>query len=299
MAKQMDFLLFRFVCLILLLLVFMPTAARAMDRVVTNSVLNDKDGREDYPHLLLKASLEITRGTDGGFEIVDYGPALQRKRALLELERGAIDVYSAATQPSWEARVLPIFIPLRKGILGYRLFLIDRANQQLFSDLQSLEDLKKLSLGSGSQWSITRVFRAQGFKVIGVVQYEQLFELLMRGRFQGFPRGMNEIFLEFDARHKTYPNMTIEEDVALYIPLPTYFFVTPSKPMLKERIETGLRMMMENGEFDRLFYQYHRKSLEWARLGERRIFRMENKSLGPENPLSQPDLWYRPEGLAQ
>ena len=299
MAKQMDFLVFRIIGLMLLSLVFTPSVARAMDRVVTNSVLNEEDGRENYPHMLLKKALEVTRVSHGDFEIIDYGPRLQRKRALLELERGAIDVYSAATQPVWEEKTLPVYIPLRKGILGYRLFLIDQANQQLFSDLQSLDDLKQLSIGSGSQWSITRVFRAQGFRVIGVVQYEQLFELLMRGRFQGFPRGVNEIFLEFDGRNKTYPNMAIEQDLALYIPLPTYFFVTPGRPKLKGRIEQGLKVMIGNGGFDRLFHQYHRKSLEWARLGERKIFQMENKTLGPENPLSQPDLWYQPEGVAQ
>ena len=203
------------------------------------------------------------------------------------------------TQPSWESQTLPIYIPLRKGILGYRLFLIDQANQSIFSGLKTLEEIRRLPIGSGSQWSITRVFRAEGFRVVGVVQYEQLFELLMRGRFEGFPRGVNEIFQEYDARHETYPNMAIETDIALYIPLPTYFFVSPRRPELKERIEAGLDQMIRDGEFDRLFMEFHRKSLEWARLSQRRIFRLGNKDLGPDTPLDRPELWYQPEQAGQ
>ena len=40
-----------------------------------------------------------------------------------------------------------------------------------------------------------------------------------------------------------YPDMYIETGLALHVPLPVYFFVTPTKPKLAERIELGLRQI--------------------------------------------------------
>ncbi len=43
-----------------------------------------------------------------------------------------------------------------------------------------------------------------------------------------FPRGVNEIFPEFYERSQNFPDMVIEPSMALYLPLPTYIFVSPN-----------------------------------------------------------------------
>lgn len=268
-------------------------SAHAVDKVVTNAIIHDKDKRENYPALLLAEALQHTVDDFGEFEIVPYGPLLQRKRALVELGRGRLDVYSSATQPQWEENTLPIYIPLRKGILGYRLFLIRKDRQEEFSQINTLKDLRKLRFGSGSQWSITKAFKSLGFKVAGIVGYEQLFASLNHRRFDLFPRGVNEIFHEYDGKHAQYPDMVIEANLALYIPLPTYFFVSPKNPRLRSRIEMGLQRMIKNGRFDALFKEFHKENLARAHLSNRRIFRVENPSLSKQNPIGTENLWYQ------
>ena len=267
---------------------------QALDRIVTNAVPREEDKRENYPYLLLNEAMQRTKSGYGTYQIVSYGAVLQRQRALKEMERGAIDVYSAATQPAWEERLLPVRIPLRKGILGYRLFLIQEGRQPDFSRITSLDELRGMRLGSGSQWSITRVFHALDFNVVNVASYEALFRSLTLGRYDFFPRGVNEIFTEYEDRHAALPVMAVEQELALYLPLPTYFFVTPLRPGLEKRLSEGLEMMVADGSFDRIFREFHGDHLDKARLASRRIFRMDNPDLSPQTPLDRQELWHQP-----
>ncbi len=90
-----------------------------------------------------------------------------------------MNCYSEApTRPDFERNAIPVRIPLRKGILGYRLFLIDASNQHLFDAISKVEELKHLRAGSGSQWSITPILQQQGFAVTTALEYQTLFQML-------------------------------------------------------------------------------------------------------------------------
>ncbi|WP_147300969.1 amino acid ABC transporter substrate-binding protein [Aestuariispira insulae] len=269
--------------------------AQSQERIVTNAVMDEDDKRENYPYILLHEAMERTVADYGAYEIVPYGLLLQRQRALIELERGTLDVFSTATQPAWEERLRTVRIPLRKGILGYRLFLIHKDRQPVFSDIREIDLLRQMRLGSGAQWSITKVFDQLGFKIVRINSYEALFRALIAGRFDYFPRGVNEIFHEYDGRTEKLPEMAIEADLALYMPLPTYFFVAPGRERLEQRLTAGLEMMVADGSFEDLFLKHHGPSLKKARLAHRRIFRLENPDLSTETPLERPELWYAPQ----
>ena len=259
-------------CFRLVLLLFLAVSpgvypANAGDIVVTNAQPTDKDRREEYPLALLQQALKRTVASHGSFEVRPLDQLIQRKRALSELKSGGLDVYVAAVQPQWETETLPIYIPLRKGILGYRLFLVHRDQLAAFGEVQSVEHLKGLRLGSGAQWSITQVFRELGFRIETSPSYDGLFRMLANKRFDFFPRGVSEVFKEVEARASSYPEIAVETRLALYIPLPTYFFVSPRRPELRDRLEAGLRDMMADGSFEALFLRFNGENLEKAALG--------------------------------
>ncbi len=285
-------MLFRLVALSMCLLVFKSSA---IDIVRYNRPHSELDKRDDYPLQLITAALEATKEEFGDYEISFSPLLLKRSRALQALATGKlINVYSAPNNIEWENAISPIYFPIYRGLLGYRLLLINRSNTQLFADIKSLEELKPLRAGLGLQWSTTKILKPQGFTVVTSSSYEGLFGMLHLQRFDYFIRGINEIFYEFEERTDRYPNMQIEQTKALYIQLPVFFFVSASEPKLKRRLEAGLWKLHHSGEFDRIFNSYHSNSIIRSDIKNKRLFVIENNLLAP-NPIYQnSELWVDP-----
>jgi len=269
-----------------------PTASAEV--IVVNPKKSENDQRFKYPSVILTEALRRTEEEFGATHLTRYPDAIPRKRALAELIKGNITVFSTPTRREWEERALAVRIPIRKGILGYRLFLINKQDQPRFEAISSLSQLKQMVVGSGEQWSTTAALRKLGFNVEGGTSYESLFTMLAHKRFDFFPRGVNEIFGEFDGRKAKFPNLHIEEGLAVYLPLPTYFFVTPKRLDLAKRLEKGLAKMVEDGTLDRLFNEHHSEALKRAGLASRQIFSLNNPDLTPETPFGRQQLWYVP-----
>lgn len=281
--------------LVIVTLLAAPTApVYSSELIITNPKKSSLDKRFEYPMEVLRLALDRTKSDYGKAEIEPYPQGLSRKRALVELGRGNITVFSAPTRREWEEKALPVRIPIRKGLMGYRLFLIRAENQHMFSNISSVDELKKLSVGQGLQWSTTAALKKLGFSIDGSTDYESLFTMLMHNRFDYFPRAITEIFTEFDLRKEKYPDMEIEKSISLYLPLPYYFFVTPKRPDLVKRLEAGLRMMIKDGTLDTLFNAYHRQNIDRANLDKRQILRLKNPDLPPQTPFDQKEFWYQP-----
>ncbi len=163
-----------------------------------------------------------------------------------------------------------------------------------FKNLEHIDKLKGLKAGSGTQWTTTMVLKETGFHVETGTDYEGLFNMLNLNRFDYFPRGVNEIFLEFEARKIQFPNLLIEPTKALYFPTPSYFFVSPNYPELADRIKRGMEIIVEMGILDKLFEKAYGQAVSQAKLHDRLIFKCENPLLPPETPFEQPSFWYTP-----
>mgnify|MGYP000021996863 CR=1 FL=1 len=281
--------------LLLLDVCLISSSALATDIITVNAKKSDNDTRFEYPMKLLRLALERTKKQYGDYKIRRAATGMTRDRALRELATGNLTLFAGATRREWEEAAIPIRIPLRKGILGYRLFLIRSDSQSQFSKITNIDQLKKLHLGAGSQWSISLALKRLGYVVYGGTKYEPLFQMLSEKRFDYFPRGINEIFVEFETRKNTFSNLKIEETIALYLPLPTYFFITPTRPDLASRIKQGLFSILEDGTMDRIFFEYHSDDIKKARLKDRTIFKLPNLNLSDETPFHRTDFWYHPE----
>ena len=267
----------------------------AFDEIKLTPGLSHVDQRLFYPHLVLKKALDATLESDGPFKISYSTETMVRKRALIELIKGdLINVHIAATQDEWEGKTIPICIPILKGLLGYRLLLIHKQDLEKFKNLHSIDNLKKLKAGSGAQWTTTMVLEHSGFNIVKGSNYEGLFGMLNEHRFDYFPRGVNEICSEFDARKETFLNIIIEPTKALYFPTPSYFFVSPEYPILADRIRRGLEIIIQNGVLDKLFEEKYGDAVSRAKLNDREILKMENPFLSNETPFNRHELWFTP-----
>lgn len=279
----------------LTLTLFINATFAAPIEVISAKPESSADTRYEYAELILKRILKITEAQYGSAIHRHSHEVFSRDRALVELVKGnEIHVTAETPKDEWASQLIPIYIPINKGITGYRVYFISKNSQPEFSNIKDIETLKRIKTGSGSQWSTTPILRNAGFNIIATRKLEGLFWMLMGDRFQALPRGINEAPLELTRYKKLFPNIHLEESLAVYIPLPTFFYVSPKHKVLAERIKTGLDKMYADGSFDEIFYSYHLKMIEDADLTHRKIFKLENPTLPKEVPLSEGKYWYKP-----
>jgi hypothetical protein len=279
--------------LFLLLFFTYNNDAFAVDTILINHPLSAQDKRYEYPQKLLNKILSVTNEEFGYVKLSTNGLSMNRTRALTSLVQGKnLHVMAEAPKPEWNEKLLVVRIPIRKGIQGFRLFLSKNEHKARLSQIYTFEEFKLLPTGSGKQWSTTSALQQAGFNVVKGIDYEGLFGMLMRKRFITFGRGINEIFEEFDQRHSALNELIIDERFLLYIPLPTYFFVTPTKPELRNRIELGLKRLITSGEFDKIFEAEFSDLIKKAKLDKRIKFSIPNPNLSEKDPLNIKEYWY-------
>jgi hypothetical protein len=252
------------------------------------------DTRFDYATQLLEKALKKTVKSHGPFKMKP-GASMNVGRAFTYLNEGEIvNVGWSSPTNEREANFIPIRIPIRKGLLGYRIFLIKKQDRAKFAAIRTLDELKKLKVGQGHIWNDVKVFKANGFKVVTSSVYEGLFKMLIHGRFDYFSRGINEAPSEYQQRKDKLPDLFLEENILLYYPWPKYFFTSKKTPELAERIERGLRIMIQDGSFDKHFMKFHQKDIEMTNLKNRRLFKIDNPLLPSTVPIDQNQLWFDP-----
>jgi hypothetical protein len=265
-----------------------PAQAAPM-RIVYPPPESATDERSEYSIQLLELALSKA-GID--YELQAGKLHMQQGRALKQLEEGAgIDVFWSMTSKQRERDLLAIRIPIDKGLLGWRVFLINTKNRLQFEQVGSLDQLKSFAAGQGHDWPDTEILQANGLTVRSSFSYDSLFKMLQSGRFDYFPRSIEEIWGE----EKSHPDMDleIEQNIVLQYPAAKYFFVNKRNTSLASALETGLRAAIRDGTFEQLFTKYNGALISRAKLQSRKLFKLKNPLLPPETPLQQKELWFK------
>lgn len=279
----------------LLLLCGLPLRASGLDSYTIDHNFSRPDYRDRYTLQVLRAALQASTAKYGPYELSISPLAMERDRLMFEMIKGnLVNLSAQITSPEWERNLIPIRIPIEKGLSGYRISLIDGRRQAQFSALTGLAQLKTLSLGAGRQWSSTAVFARAGFDVVPGNSTAGLHSMLAANRFVHFPRGVEEAVFEQEAYVGAFPALSIENSLAIYIPLPRYFFVAPGHERLAQRLEFGLQSLLADGRLDQMFHQAYDSLIEKVGLRKRRIFKLDNPLLSPQTPLSNKAYWYDP-----
>lgn len=284
-----------FSVLLLIISALCPTQIIAMDHVRFEKGQSTYDTRGSYKEALLRLALEHTVDEYGPYQITTDAPWMNTLQARKQLQTGEqLNVFIAVSSPEWEKETLAITIPVRKGLLSYRLLLIHKDDQALFESITTIEALKTLSVGLLHNWSITSMLENQGFNIKRASNYDGLFRMLDFHRFHYIPRGVNEIFSELEQRKAILNNVVIAPNIALYIPTPSYIFVSPHYPRLAKRLEEGFEKIIANGRFEQLFQQHFADNIKSADLKQRRIFKLEQSEEMKNQIQQRPELWFTP-----
>ena len=254
------------------------------------------DLRNNYYIDMLRLALNKTCDTDGSSILAMSDKTMYQSRAIEQLKQNkGIDVVWTMTSVKREAELQAVRIPLLKGLLGYRIFIIRKGEEARFAGIQTLDALKHLTAGQGYDWPDTKILRASGIKVITGTNYNGLFGMLQHKRFDYFPRGVNEAWAEIKAHPDK--NLVVEKNLLLQYPAPIYFFVNKENKKLADRLERGLRIAIKDGSFEELFKNHpaNKEIFELAKIDKRKIIRLQNPLLPQETPFAEKALWYTPE----
>lgn len=263
-------------------------------RVIYPAYETQTDSRFNDLIEILQTSLEKTVPEFGPFELIPSRLTMNEQRYLAELKNGQlINIAWSSTSVEKETEFLPLRIPLRKGLLGYRIALIAKDNQQKVDQVHTLDDLKTLTIGQGRGWGDVQLYKSNGIRVIET-EYANLFKMTNVGRVDMFPRGIGEVFAEFDGHSKENPNLAIEKNLLIYYPWPYYFFFNKNDAALQHRVEVGIHLMMKDGSFEAIFKKFNGKAIAQANFKKRRVIRMANFLLPKETPLGDASLWFDP-----
>lgn len=255
-------------------------------------VENAFDQRGDYPIKLLQLALKKAGSIDTVVRTTLY---MQQNRGALEIARGCgnLDIMAAATSKEREAQLLPIRIPLTKGLIGWRLLLLKAGERERLRDVTSLQQLRPLRTAQMHDWPDMAILRGNGLAVAAVSHYDGLFSMLEVDRLDYVPRSLPEVGAEADSHRK----LAIDPYLVLRYPSADYFFVNRNNKRLADTVSRGLEMALADGSFDKLFYAYYGKSLRDAKLDKRRIIDLDNPSLPADAPLQRKELWFSMDDL--
>lgn len=272
---------------IALLLALLPQLADGATVIHYPRPENGPDHQSEYPLHLLEQAL---RRSGHAYRIELYPVRMQQARALLRLENGeGIDVMTTMTSPEREERLLPIRIPLDKGVWGLRLLLINKESVAKFGAVTSVEQLKPLLAGQGSNWPDTAILRSNGLRVYGAPgSYEVLFRMLEHGSIDYFPRSVTEVWGEL---HFHGAALMIEPTLVLRYRTAVYFFVRKGDTRLAAHLQAGLERMIADGSFEKLFQRYFGEEIRQSGLKGRRVIDLANP-MAPALPLERKELWF-------
>ena len=288
--------------LLTLLLPLLGHTARAADgpamQFVYNGPESEGDTRYAYHWRVLKAALDATTAQWGAYDMLPSA-FMNEARQLREMQTkdGRINTMVQDSTAELEQKLIPVRIPVDKGLLGYRVFLIRKADQGQFSQVKSLEDLKRFRMGQGEGWSDVQILKAAGFRVVTGKSYAGLFGMLENGRFDAFGRGVSEVqeeMAQFGAKH---PNMDVESTLMLYYPMPVYFWLprTIEGKLRAKRLDEGMRIILANGRLDDLFHAEYGEVVTQLNLKNRRLLSIGNPFLPFGPAFTDPKLLFNPQ----
>ncbi|MFO7788109.1 MAG: hypothetical protein R6W87_10135 [Halospina sp.] len=238
----------------------------------------------------------------------DYGPTeirasqpMAQGRATRHLRAGNTDRVrianvASSSERNRELRAVPI--PIAQGMLGFRVCIIRKDEQERFDRIFSARDFQQqgLTIGQGAHWPDTRILRQAGFDVVTSPRFRNLLTMLERGRFSCFLHGIGEVLIDMEQYQGG--RLTVENRLVFTYRMPSYLFVSPDDQDMAERLTVGLHRAMLSGDYEAWFSTYFRRPLRELEVMERVFIPLPNPFLeNGGSPVQLPLMPIRPDLL--
>jgi hypothetical protein len=244
---------------------------------------------EEYPIQLLSLALAQT-GVN--YQLKHSENILTKGKALDRLQDNReINIVWGMTSPQREKDLLPIRIPIFKGLIGWRLLLIRQDMAERFEYIQKLEHFIKLAPLQGRDWPDTKILQYNGFDVVTERTSSALLKMLSNAQGDFFPRSIIEVWEEL-ANNDAVNQIQVQPTLGIHYPSAIYFFVNKKSVPLANLIEKGLEKAIENGKFEALFVKYYKANIDKSQIEKRTFYQLDNTFLPEKTPLDRNELWF-------
>lgn len=221
---------------------------------------------------------------------------MTQSRIIEELEsnRGYVNLHVMGTSADLEERLLPIHIPVTRGLAGYRIFIIHKDKQVLFDTVSTLEDLQTLLGIQGLGWSDIALLEHSRLRQ-KEMPYDDIFRVINFGRGDYFSRSIHEAYSEVKERAAQFPNLVVEDEILLVYPFALFAFTGRENSELAQTLENCFIKAYEDGVFTEFFYNHPhiKEALEKAQIEERRVITIPNPFLTKETAEIPEKYWHK------
>ncbi len=218
-------------------------------------------------------------------ELVYAAENITQGRALKELNNhDALDLTWSVTTKERERSLIPIRIPLYQGFIGWRVFVINKNNQEKFSDIDNVEQLSQLLAIQRFDWPDYQIFIENNLTVDGSLPFSQMYKAIENGLADYFPRSVLEVTRELKALNSN--QLVVERSLLLKYPSSYYFFVGKNNTELAECIEKGFEIALADGSYQLLFQQHFGQALEALNINDRKVIHLSSSLLPVNSSLA-------------
>ncbi|MBU6950686.1 hypothetical protein [Hahella sp. HN01] len=277
---------------IFLLFIFVTLCSRSEAADFKLGLLHGDAEIFSYEISVVQLALNYAPG-EHTLEVVSMGDATQERILnLLHRRSDILNVFFTGYSRTREERFLQVDVPLTRGLLGHRVFMIREDHAEKFSQVSSLADLQALTIGSGVNWPDTDILRSAGFTVTEST-YASLWLMLKRGRFDGFNRGVHEAVIELGEH--AGEGLMIESRLMVAYKF-DYFLYLGKDDVERYRILTlGLRRAYENGAFIKNFNSHPaiKEMVAAIHPEQRQTFYIDNPYLSDKVKAIAESYWHK------
>lgn len=239
------------------------------------------DTRHLWSNSILRLALEKTQEEFGPY-ILETAPTMSYARQWQSLKDNRFPNYffGAPYEPELAADpdLSHVPFPVERGLLGYRVCFYPENKGPYIRELANSNRIRELSHGQGEGWADTEVLRFNGFNVVEVKNYDNLFKMTAAARFHFFCRGIAEVKAEY-LRHQATKNLALDKTLAFRYQFPVFLFTHSSNQTGLKRVEMGLKKAFSDGTLRTLSQAHYSEALEFVQLEKRKIIELENPLL--------------------
>jgi hypothetical protein len=231
-----------------------------------------------YEVSVLKLALDKTLKEYGPYELKP-APKINVSRSLQSIKANTFPNYFASLGYNENygspEEITYVHFPVDLGVLSYRTCFASQESLAKLATINSLDELRTLSIGQGRGWVDGAILKHNGFNAVEIEPYPNIFKMVAAHRLDLFCRGANEIKEEYDRWMQT-EGLGYDRHILIYYPMPIFFYTNSLNKEAVARVTKGLHKAYADGSLMKLWLDYHQASVDFAELDKRKVFRLEN-----------------------